>query len=54
MNAELAKKGMVILVEKAAWLESNKYSTVSTKELNVLLQWYGVDKKGMKKAEKVV
>ena len=53
MNAELAKKGMVILVEKAAWLESNKYNTVSTKELNVLLQWYGVDKKGMKKAEKV-
>jgi hypothetical protein len=53
LNAELAKKGMEILVEKAAYFESNNYNTVSTKELDVLLQWYGVDKKGMKKAEKV-
>jgi hypothetical protein len=53
LNAELAKKGMQILVEKAAYFESNNYNTVSTKELDVLLQWYGVDKKGMKKAEKV-
>ena len=54
LNAELAKKGMEILVEKAAYFESNNYNTVSTKELDVLLQWYGVNKKGMKKAEKVV
>ncbi len=53
LNAELAKKGMVILVEKAACFESNNYNTVSTKELDVLLQWCGVDKKGTKKAEKV-
>ena len=53
LNAELAKKGMEILVEKAAYFESNNYNTVSTKELDVLLQWYGVNKKGMKKAEKV-
>ena len=53
LNAELAKKGMVILVEKAACFELNNYNTVSTKELDLLLQWYGVNKKGMKKAEKV-
>ncbi len=41
---------MVILVEKAACFESNNYNTVSTKELDVLLQWYGVDKKGMDEA----
>ena len=40
-------------MEKAAYFESNNYNTVLTKELDVLLQWYGVDKKGMKKAEKV-
>jgi hypothetical protein len=54
LKPELAKKGMAILVEKAAYIESNNYDTVSTKELDVLLQWYGVDKKGMKKAEKVM
>ena len=53
LNAELAKKGMVILVEKAACFEMNNYRTVSTKELDVLMQWYGVEKKGMKKEEKV-
>ena len=53
LNAELAKKGMVILVEKAACFEMNNYKTVSTKELDVLMQWYGVEKKGMKKEEKV-
>lgn len=53
LNAELAKKGMAILVEKAACFESNNYSNVSTKELDALMQWYGVEKKGMKKAEKV-
>ena len=41
------------MVEKAACFESNNYNTMSTKELDILLQWYGVDKKGMKKAEKV-
>jgi hypothetical protein len=44
---------MAILVEKAACFESNNYKDVSTKELDILLQWYGVNKKGMKKAEKV-
>jgi len=38
LNAELAKKGMVILVEKAACFELNNYNTVSTKELDLLLQ----------------
>ena len=44
---------MAILVKKAACFESNNYKSVSTKELDVLLQWYGIDKKGTKKAEKV-
>ncbi len=52
-KAELREKGMAILVEKAACFESNNYKDVSTKELDILLLWYGVDKKGMKKAEKV-
>jgi hypothetical protein len=52
-KAKLHKKGMAILVEKAACFEFNNYKDVSTKELDILLQWYGVDKKGMKKAEKV-
>ncbi len=54
-KAELHKKRMAILVEKAACFESNNYKDVSTKELDILLQlqWYGVDKKGMKQAEKV-
>ena len=52
-KAILHEKGMAILVEKAASFESNNYRDVSTKDLDILLQWYGVDKKGMKKAEKV-
>jgi hypothetical protein len=52
-KVELHKKGMAILVEKAACFESNNYKDVSTKDLDILLQWYGVDKKGIKKAEKV-
>jgi hypothetical protein len=52
-KAKLHKKGMAILVKKAACFKSNNYKDVSTKELDILLQWYGVDKKGMKKAEKV-
>jgi hypothetical protein len=40
-------------VEKAECFESNNYRNVSTKELDVLLNWYGVEKKAMKKAEKV-
>jgi len=50
---ELREKGMVILVEKAECFESNNYRNVSTKELDVLLNWYGVEKKAAKKAEKV-
>jgi hypothetical protein len=50
---ELCKIGMAILVEKVACFESNNYKDVSTKELDVLLQCYGVEKNGMKKAEKV-
>ena len=50
---ELREKGMAILVEKAECFESNNYRNVSTKELDVLLNWYGVEKKAMKKAEKV-
>jgi hypothetical protein len=42
-----------ILVSKASCFESNSYSAVTTKELDTLLQWYGVDHKGMKKADKV-
>ena len=53
LNAELAKKGMAILVEKAAFFESNNYQHVLVKELDILMQWYGVEKNGMKKAEKV-
>jgi hypothetical protein len=44
---------MAILVEKAECFESNNYRDVSTKELDVLLNWYGVEKKATKKAEKV-
>jgi len=51
-KAILHEKGMAILAEKAASFESNNYRDVSTKDLDILLQWYGVDKKGMKKAEK--
>ncbi len=50
---ELCEKGMAILVEKAECFESNNYRNVSTKELDVLLNWYGVEKKATKKAEKV-
>jgi hypothetical protein len=50
---ELREKGMAILVEKAECFESNDYRNVSTKELDVLLNWYGVEKKATKKAEKV-
>ena len=52
-KSELREKGMAILVEKAECFESNNYRNVSTKELDVLLNWYGVEKKATKKAEKV-
>ena len=42
---ELREKGMAILVEKAECFESNNYRNVSTKELDVLLNLYGVEKK---------
>jgi hypothetical protein len=45
---------MAILVAKAVFFEANNYREVSTKELDVLLSWYGVDMKGMRrKGEKV-
>jgi hypothetical protein len=50
---ELCEKGMAILVEKAECFELNNYRNVSTKELDVLLNWYGAEKKATKKAEKV-
>jgi len=50
----MAKKGMVIVVEKAALFEANNYNDVSAKELDVLMQWYDVEKRQrMKKANKV-
>ncbi len=52
-KSELHEKGMAILVEKAECFESNNYRNVSMKELDVLLNWYGVEKKATKKAEKV-
>ena len=42
---ELREKGMAILVEKAECFESNNYRNVSTKELDVLLNLYGIEKK---------
>jgi hypothetical protein len=50
---EIREKGMAILVEKAECFKSNNYRNVSTKELDVLLNWYGIEKKVMRKAEKV-
>ena len=44
---------MAILVEKAECFESNNFRSVSTTELDVLLNWYGIEKKATKKAEKV-
>ncbi len=41
------------MVEKAECFESSNYRNVPTKELDVFLNWYGVKKKGAKKAEKV-
>jgi hypothetical protein len=52
-KSELCEKGMAILVKKAECFKSNNYRNVSTKELGVLLNWYGVEKKATKKAEKV-
>jgi hypothetical protein len=53
-KAKIREKGMEIIVAKAAAFESNSYSSVTTKELDTLLQWYGIiDLKGMKKADKV-
>jgi hypothetical protein len=52
-KAKIRERGMEILVSKASCFESNSYSAVTTKELDTLLQWYGVDHKGMKKADKV-
>ncbi len=54
-KAEIATKGMAIVVEKAALFETNNYKDVSSKELDVLMQWYDVEKRqGMKKLDKVV
>ena len=53
-KAEIAAKGMAIVVEKAALFETNNYKDVSSKELDVLMQWYDVEKRqGMKKPDKV-
>ncbi len=41
------------MVEKAECFESNNYWNVLTKELDVLLNWSGIEKKATKKAEKV-
>ena len=50
---DLREKGMAILVDKAECFESKNYRNVSTKELDVLLNCYGVEKKATKKAEQV-
>ncbi len=47
---EIREKGMAILVEKAECFKLNNYRNVSTKELDVLLNWYGIEKKAMRKA----
>jgi len=52
-KAVAQEKGMAILVEKAMCFESNDYKNLLTKELDILLNWYGVEKKGAKKADKV-
>ncbi len=52
-KAVAQEKGMAILVKKATCFESNDYKNVLTKELDVLLNWYGIEKKGAKKADKV-
>ncbi len=52
-KSELCKKGMAILVEKPVCFETNNYKDLLTNELDLLLQWYGVENKGLKKAEKV-
>jgi len=52
-KAKLQTKTMALLVEKAACFESNQYNDVSTKDLDLLLQWYGIPKEKMKKADKV-
>ena len=50
----MAEKGMAIVVEKAALFEANNHKDVPAKELDVLMQWYDVEKRqGMKKANKV-
>jgi hypothetical protein len=52
-KAQIQEKGMAILVAKAACFELSAYKDVLSKELDTLLQWYGIDHKGMKKAQKV-
>ncbi len=52
--AVLCNKGMAILVAKAVFFEADNYREVSTKELDVLLLWYGVDMKGMRRKGKKV
>jgi hypothetical protein len=53
VKAKIWEKGMEILVAKVECFESNSYSSVMTKELDTLLQWYDVDHKRMKKADKI-
>jgi hypothetical protein len=52
-KSALQTKAMALLVEKAACFELNQYKNVSTKDLDLLLQWYRVPKEKMKKADKV-
>jgi hypothetical protein len=52
-KSELREKEMAILVEKAECFESNNYRNMSMKELDVLLNWYDIEMKATKKAEKV-
>ncbi len=51
-KAEMAKKGMVIVVKKAAFFEANNYKDVLAKELDVLMQWYDVEKRQVMRDEK--
>jgi hypothetical protein len=52
-KVELQVKAMALLVEKAACFESNQDKDVSTKDIDLLLQWYDVPKEKMKKEDKV-
>ncbi len=53
-KADFQRKGMAILVVKAALFKSNNYKDMLVQELDVLLNWYDIPKQDRrKKANKV-